>query len=1841
MKKTVGCIASLSLAFSLFAMPAMASTPDAAASEEQSAIQELQESSPESSQADYIPVFHPVANLSQDPSADGSEAPDSSPAADGAETPEDSAGSQDEAQPSFLESLLGMFTGISPFSISPESMTGASLEVSLRSLVPSASAGSVSSLKVELSGKNGEGHYSGTFSADSRSAEPVVSDVHNASKEAVVTVLSTTEYTARVQDIQPGTYSVTVSGGNFGSYTHGQDVTLRNGDMATFQLVDCMYTEPIPQDDPYTGFLPYGDFNHDGKVDSADSAIICKALDDDASDTAYDLSSDGAFTLVDIQLFTSNMERTHQASDTRIVKDVSQMKAQFAEGTQASIPGKPSASQEDAANSLFFDDGDSVSLARQEGANVSSATPVGVSIDALGTDLAAFVIQFPKDEANNAVFMGDAGTLTVVLADPQAKDDADSDYTIYADIKVVDESQSDIATLAEDEGHPFDPMYDTLKAKLYKSTGQLVVIFDPAVAPVNLRSVLAEFTSTTDPSGKAVRIDHVEFLNSLEDLILPQQLSAPELQLLSADDGTIEVGWDTCEGAASYDIELVSENSTDLISTAANSMLLTSHSSTGDLQNGVPYLLRARSVGLRGASGWSAPVVTTPEDRTPPDTPQGTAAVAGYSQVQVSWEAVAGAQSYIVFYKDAQSEGAYSSVATADTQAVLSGLQNPATYLLYVVAENAYGQSLPTDTVEVSTESAGAKVPWYNLINRTSQNPAAHPVSEELSFVSVSGLDSEQSLAVVDGNFDTYVDLGDGNAESAKSVTVGFNSPQNIRNFAISTYMGEGFADNVDDIYVRAFAENGTDVYSTGTLDCESGVTWRSVPAGSDSDSLARNTVYVTLPAELKGVSSLNIGFSRSSGVATVSELAFYWPDGLADRVNDLWTDATHTSLMDSVDAQALDSLQDAVNTPDVYSAEGDRAAEFHPFKDELLAQISAAHEILEASDAITVGVDSSMLSAESAVNGTNAWQPLGVSACAGQKVKIYVGTPDDITGQPTKLKLVASQYRGGTDAQFTSVGYLMSGMNEITVPLVGNQSDASLPERGGSLYVEYTGSFSDSEYSLTVIGGTPIPVLDLRGLDNAGVASGVIEGSAEDALQASDERSRRIAEYLKALEQHVNTLSSAHGSAGHTGTGFLGWFASDTCTANVTEIVTDYALLSIPATQVLMSLSEADSDAQISKVSNALSTIDSQIALVYQQCGFFSTSSNPRLTSEFGASNDVAHAQANIRCLELPDTLAYMPLSNCMGISWDALYDIWNDAAASDAGFLEADFAHALGHQVAQNAYTDPEAFADYISMLSCSDEDGASVIDWDSVLRRVTSGVKGVIRSQEALACYWQLHLAYDSQASGTVYSDPDKWMYGNIFARMASYSRNPSAAPYGLRLDDTDSDNTLMRLAVAASGHNILDFFRAWGFEPNAATVEYASNFARETRSIHFITDDARALMDADGSYTLGLPEGFEVRTFADMERVTEDGVPNFSMLAEKDGWEISTNMLPEGQEASSEQSSDAYAKAALPICAAYDDTDASAAVDATRSTVFSGNVTADGGAQQVTIALNCVADISGIRYAPGLKEKSFNGVTVEVSENGRDWIKVAETALYFPSSADYKGYDAYGGSSDATIIFTADATSGSPDDRSKLATYKASYVRLTEWCESASAVSIAEIDIVCNPQYSATFLDESQHYGIGKLTHQLVLESDSSYTSNDRKIVIPQGSFVIMGDYSGDPVYNTVVLRDGSGNLIADPSDQIIILHGATGSDVSIVSSAATVRTGTWLYYFEPGSYEDLLDGWHGVHPELYRVDESATLTGAQLVYSDHPVEIPRQDINDDIDVDLFGVQLDFGAYRVQS
>ena len=170
---------------------------------------------------------------------------------------------------------------------------------------------------------------------------------------------------------------------------------------------------------------------------------------------------------------------------------------------------------------------------------------------------------------------------------------------------------------------------------------------------------------------------------------------------------------------------------------------------------------------------------------------------------------------------------------------------------------------------------------------------------------------------------------------------------------------------------------------------------------------------------------------------------------------------------------------------------------------------------------------------------------------------------------------------------------------------------------------------------------------------------------------------------------------------------------------------------------------------------------------------------------------------------------------------------------------------SHEIGHNINQGSYAIAEVTNNYFAQLTKSEDSNDTVrFQYDDVYEKVTSNTVGRPSNVFThLAMYWQLHLAYDRGYNYKTYDTYEQQQAGLFYARVDSYSRDPSRAAGNLKLDG-GSEQNIMRLACAAAQKNLTEFFMRWGLVPDDETIRYAKQFEREERALYYLTEDRKS-------------------------------------------------------------------------------------------------------------------------------------------------------------------------------------------------------------------------------------------------------------------------------------------------------------------------------------------------------------------------------------------------------------
>ena len=183
--------------------------------------------------------------------------------------------------------------------------------------------------------------------------------------------------------------------------------------------------------------------------------------------------------------------------------------------------------------------------------------------------------------------------------------------------------------------------------------------------------------------------------------VTPTPPTAPQGVQATAGDTEVTIAWTTVSGADSYTVYW---NNTGGVTTANSSIApggATQIIHSG-LTNDTEYFYRVSASNTGGESALSTEVSATPvaQSTEPPAQPQGFQIIPGDSQLTLVWDAVDGADSYLITWREVGVTG-YQTIPVdgGTTQYVHTGLTNGATYSYFLEARNAAGSGPVTATL--------------------------------------------------------------------------------------------------------------------------------------------------------------------------------------------------------------------------------------------------------------------------------------------------------------------------------------------------------------------------------------------------------------------------------------------------------------------------------------------------------------------------------------------------------------------------------------------------------------------------------------------------------------------------------------------------------------------------------------------------------------------------------------------------------------------------------------------------------------------------------------------------------------------------------------------------------------------------------------------------------------------------------------------------------------------------------------------------------------------------------------------------------------------------------------
>ncbi len=1644
----------------------------------------------------------------------------------------------------------------------------------------------------------------------------------------------------RFDGLADGTYELAVSAPGF--LTYRQQVEIK-ADAVSLELRTGDFK--VNEEAAHPGLMVSGDVTGDGVVGVDDAKVVVDALESldspDGHDPACDLDGDGAVTLVDLEIAAANIGKAQvNATLTRTVS---------AAATTASATKGTVESTGDIADVV---NGIAPVVLKSEAEAISTDHPVAVEFALASEKVAAplvsgMTVDAPSDNTIEGGFV---------------------EFTYIGDDGVEYTDSAEISSSAVPVR--FYRSRAASKATAEIVNGTIVINFSGQIA---VKKVTLTITKTSGSSNLA-EISKVEFLNNMEDRIPEPDLSTPTN--LQAEPGSkkFTVSWSESTNVTGYELSLTAPGKdgadvTEVKRTTSTSLTITSFNGS-KIKNGTEFHVKVRSTNGEWRSPWTDEITVTPITSSKPDAPEGLKLTGMYRGLSASWKNMEDTDFYNLFYREkTDGNDPYTKIGNITSSSYqVTGLKDDVEYQVYVTGVNEIGESGPSLAAVARTANVNpAQLPAYRLVNTKDADGRYldHIVSAtygrgsmvESPLDATSGI-AKSALGLFDDNYASYLQVNDWDEGgyypgSNKGVTVTFDEPQTLGMIS--------FAEVQDGVPFGKVVVNYLD---------EAGA-WKAADATVQMRAGANGRKYALAKlAEPVTTAKVRVATGRAwwAPNVVIAEMRFHAYDSLEADIMALYADDLHLELKSDVTTATVDALQQRLDTPDAASGE------FHPYRTALQTELDAARKLLateglEGTVRVHNGISAARDSARNlGIGGLNAWQPLGAVAAAGDEIVVYAGAAGKATGSSAPLRLVLSQQHaeGGATKVLTT---LKTGRNEITVPQLSTLDF----EKGGQLYVEYTGASDTEQWGVRVSGATAVPSLDLYQVTDAA------------------ERLARTTAYVEALEVSVPALGALH-DAKHRDSGNNAvkyTYDAQNCVLNATDILLDQMMYSVPAQQILAGSGEGSTVERAQRLLASLDAMDQMMELFYQRKGLASSFAEGTSAAVITA-NSLPSQHLNIRYTRMGAGAFMYAAGNHIGIEWGSVPGLTKGkpVVVDEGGALVSGnlfgwgIAHEIGHNINQSQYAYAEVTNNYFAQLTRTIETygsegapyGVTRFKYSDVYERVTSGDQGRSGSVfTQLAMYWQLALAYDESEVYQLFDTYQEAFENNFFARVDSYARRTDTAPAPggkkLVLDGGESQN-IMRLASAAAERDLTEFFTRWGMVPDATTAAYMGQFPAEERTVYYVNDDARgyarthedtgAVAEKDVVEASAVANGSEV-----VLTLGADASAGDSVL----GYEIARITYANGQQQrqvvgfSTEATYTDNASSLGNRTVAYEVTavdkflNRSAAKtldpvklsgnglqDKTGWTVSTNMVSQqdvvppttddDPDAPEPQPASALAVDGKADTVFTGVSAKEDPSLTIDMGKSTqvtsvRYTLEGADTAAALgayriETSLDGEAYTAIkegrlelGDDGAATLYFDN-------GDDPWICTYDARYLRITGVGQAGKTLAVGEIDVFGPSGDNVDFLATEAGEAIG------ILKSDFVYQpamEGQAARSIPKGSVVFVGDYKGNPAYNVVMLYDAQGNVV-----------GGTDEDGNVVANQIILAPnpgdallgetseGRWVYWIEPTMLKEIQLPTQ-VRAELYRVDNALTNEGQRLtsdsLYASLPETLPEIELTGDV------------------
>ena len=936
---------------------------------------------------------------------------------------------------------------------------------------------------------------------------------------------------------------------------------------------------------------------------------------------------------------------------------------------------------------------------------------------------------------------------------------------------------------------PFEAAAPAGTYAITRSAGQSVVTINlgqkVAVKKVTIQVTKVEGQTTDKPEFATVT--QIEFL---KDIVSEETKADTQVKGLAATagDGEITLVWDSMPNITGYTVKYgTSKDALNKSAGASTNRLVIS-----DLTNSTTYYFQVTAVSGDWSGTPSAILSATPLASTVPGAPSNLTVEQADGALRLSWGKTKDATYYQVFYREQGTEAFQTwGGNTTATSAAITGLTNGTVYEVAVKAGNQKGLGPYSAIASGTPEKEAFELPQLPETNRIDSGELASVVMEDPSNVNKGLCPNFTVKDLTDNDPNTYWIAA--NYWYNSNITYTFQSTHDMNYLLLVPYLDAAYKNRIDNYTVTLKGEGG----ETLATYYRSGV------------NITGSNYYIISFPETKGVKSVTLSLGEKTGGprVSISEIAFYNSDTLADDITALFTDGSFTALRGGVEQADITALKERLSALGSFYLDLARLTDELNLAQSLLDKDSGALGVVKNDFQSRSG---SAAADQAAGQTASDLQPLGVTARAGATVAIYAELPDDAT-----VYMVPTQFYGESGVWKGTPVALKNGRNYITVEKIGSLTDT----RGGMLYLTYAGSHPE-QIKIQVRGDSNVfsmPVLELSAWYT------MSESARKDAIRT----------YVQELSALVESLSQSGAK-----------FTTDI--RNATEISTPSVLLSLPADQVLAGLKGVgnDENAMVNTMYQNILAWEEELFIANKVQGIISSD-----TALTGYQYPMTTRQ-NIRYMRMFAGAFMYAAGNHIGVEYGSTSALVQGKPTSEtgAGRTNGLFGWGVAHEIGHNMDKLGRAeITNNIYSLALQAWDGSSMAlntrltedgRWEQIFDKVAQARPGTANNVFVqLGMYWQLHLAYDEAAQPLAF-------YNKFFKLWKSGEY--SGYSY---------DERVALIASKTANRDLTEFFTRWGMSLSDGVKDILDDYPAESRAIWYLNDASRTYRLQSGSAASG--------------------------------------------------------------------------------------------------------------------------------------------------------------------------------------------------------------------------------------------------------------------------------------------------------------------------------------------------------------------------------------------------